>query len=190
MGHALTAYLGQLQNAEYIYQANGMLAIKLIAQRAMMESARGLSARFQFPLEKLAEHIDDLLLRFGNAALGDTIARVGRDTKRKLNVGDRFAGALQLCEETDMGCAYIALGAAAGLFVNSDDEGTAYVSELLQKKGLDAVLAGHMGLNADSKSYKYISSYYELLKNGADLDTLLAKAEAFTKERLQVRGVI
>ena len=35
--------------------------------------------------------------RYDNKLLGDTIERVGRDTKRKLSENDRFVGAIRLC---------------------------------------------------------------------------------------------
>ena len=50
----------------------------------------------EFTLSALTEHIDDLLSRFQNKALGDTIFRVGCDLKRKLAPEDRLAGAVHL----------------------------------------------------------------------------------------------
>ena len=44
----------------------------------------------EFTSEQLTEHVDDLLERFSNSALGDTIYRVGCDLSRKLNTDDRL----------------------------------------------------------------------------------------------------
>ena len=41
--------------------------------------------------------MDDLLSRFGNKKLGDTIARVGRNLSRKLGEHERFFGAARFC---------------------------------------------------------------------------------------------
>jgi len=191
MGHALSAYLGYLENAEYIWQAVKNPAVKLIANRAMMESAMALSSHFDFPMMKLCEHIDDLLIRFTNVALGDTVARVGKDAKRKLGAADRFAGALKLCEEEGYGNAYIAVGAAAALFFDCEnDEGTQYIKELLASEGIDAVLTKHMGLCECMKCYGYIKTYYEMFKNGADMNAILGAAEANKKAILAPKHIV
>ena len=45
----------------------------------------------------LNDHIEDLIFRFKNRALGDTVHRVGRDLCRKLAREDRITGAMLLC---------------------------------------------------------------------------------------------
>jgi mannitol-1-phosphate 5-dehydrogenase len=49
--------------------------------------------------ESLHNHIGDLLLRFRNRALGDTLYRVGCDLPRKLGPDDRLTGAIKLAIE-------------------------------------------------------------------------------------------
>jgi len=61
----------------------------------------------------LHDHIDDLLSRFTNKALGDTIFRVGRDLKRKLRFDDRLMGIIIEAQNMDtpwdhIGKAYLA----------------------------------------------------------------------------------
>ena len=48
------------------------------------------------PEDELAAHADDLLDRYRNRALGDTLHRVGRDLGRKLARDDRMIGACLL----------------------------------------------------------------------------------------------
>ena len=50
-----------------------------------------------FTAHDLNEHIVDLLSRFKNRALRDTVHRVGRDLRRKLSRDDRLTGAMLLC---------------------------------------------------------------------------------------------
>ncbi len=192
MGHATCAYLGSLRGLDYIWQAAGTPAVALVAQRAMQESALALASKFGFPLPRLLEHIDDLLLRFTNRALGDTVARVGRDTGRKLGAADRFAGALRLCAEQNIDCPYVALGAAAGLFFPAaeDDEGTRVLRETLSREGLDAVLRDHMGLDPDGAAAGFIRAYHALLARGADLEALLAQAQSFRRALLAPRRIV
>jgi len=49
-------------------------------------------------LKDLQNHIDDLLFRFQNKSLGDTIFRVGRDLYRKLDKNERLIGPMLLAQ--------------------------------------------------------------------------------------------
>ena len=191
MGHATCAYLGGLLGLQYIWQAAEDPCVRLIVERAMRESARALAREFDYPLEAMLEHIDDLVLRFGNRALGDTVARVGRDTGRKLGASDRFAGALKLCEEKGVPTMYICVGAAAAMFFKSEnDEGTDYIRTLLAVEGIDAVLTRHMALSPKSRSAEYIKAYYAMLCRGANIAQLLNAAQSFEAERLSARKIV
>jgi len=56
----------------------------------------------EFTLESLTDHIDDLLTRFQNKALGDTLFRVGSDLKRKLGPEDRITGAIKIAQDLNL----------------------------------------------------------------------------------------
>lgn len=191
MGHALTAYAGSLLGLEYIWQSVQVPVIKLMAQRAMTESARALSGRFGVPLPEILQNIDDLLLRFANIALGDTVERVGRDTRRKLSAGDRFCAAARLCESEGIEPVYICAGLACGLvFAAAGDEGAAYMHSLLEAEGLDTVLTAHCGLDAGSRAAGYVRRFYSLLKEGGGPEQLLALAESMVFDILEQKNVI
>ena len=115
MGHAICAYLGLKQGCESICEAVSDPYVRLLAQSAMSEAAAMLSVKYGIPFARVYEHAEDLLLRFGNKLLGDTCERVGRDPLRKLQAGDRFAGALSQCFHYGVSPVYIALGYAAAL---------------------------------------------------------------------------
>lgn len=133
MGHAVCAYLGLRYGCETMGQAMSDLAIRLITQSAMTESAAMLSLKFGVPFAKIYDHAEDLMLRFGSAALGDTCERVGRDPMRKLRAGDRLAGALAQCREHGVHPVYIALGYAAALYNVTAD--AARAGELARTEG-------------------------------------------------------
>jgi mannitol-1-phosphate 5-dehydrogenase len=99
MAHAICAYLGAYAAQSLISEAIDQAEIRLIVQRAMLSGARALARVYQMPLEPLLEHSDDLLRRFGNAALKDTCDRVGADPKRKLMPEDRLVGAALFCQQ-------------------------------------------------------------------------------------------
>lgn len=97
MGHAITAYLGRQSNYEYIWQAIGDQQIRQTVLAAMNESAQALAVEHSIPINQIEDYNLDLIARFGNRNLGDTVYRVGRDIKRKLAPGDRLLGAFALC---------------------------------------------------------------------------------------------
>jgi len=100
MGHAATAYLGYADNPNitYIWEALENPKVLGLVQCAMRESAAALVAAYPKDMEPAAleEHIINLLDRFRNRALGDTVFRVGRDLYRKLDREDRLVGAVLL----------------------------------------------------------------------------------------------
>jgi mannitol-1-phosphate 5-dehydrogenase len=115
MGHAVCAYLGLYTGNTYIYEAADDADILMAAKNAMLESAEALCKAYGFPGGDVLRHIDDLLTRFTNRALGDTCERVGRDTERKLSPSDRLIGAAKLCAEQGVPPTHIAIGAAAAV---------------------------------------------------------------------------
>ncbi len=178
MGHAMTAYLGHLLGYKYIWQAIDNPYIHSIVRSAMSESASALSKKFTVSLESIHEHIDDLIVRFANRALGDTIQRVGKDTARKLSANDRFAGAIRLCEEQGILPIFIPVGIAAGLLFDGkkDDTGSKALADRLRKGNLDTILTELCNLQGDNY---YLKSYYQLLKDKIDLHKLLMTAQAY-----------
>jgi mannitol-1-phosphate 5-dehydrogenase len=100
LGHATTAYLGYNAYRTYIfiYEALADKTILGDVRDTMLQAADILLAEYpeEFTKPGLEEHIDDLLTRFQNRALGDTIFRVGCDLTRKLAGDDRLAGAIKL----------------------------------------------------------------------------------------------
>jgi mannitol-1-phosphate 5-dehydrogenase len=102
MSHAVTAYLGKQKNYEFIWQAIQDDEIREVVTGAMAEAAQALARKHLVPLADIDAFCQDLLARFENRALGDTIARVGKDVKRKLATNDRLLGAFSLCIEHDV----------------------------------------------------------------------------------------
>ncbi len=101
LGHAAVSYFGNeaMPNAVYLYEVLSDQNILGKVRRTMVQSADGLLAEYPevFTRHDLDDHIGDLLERFQNVALGDTIFRVGRDLPRKLYRDDRVLGAARLC---------------------------------------------------------------------------------------------
>ncbi len=99
LGHSAAAYIGYLFNPRfnYIYEALKVKEIMNCVRAIMIQSSDVLLAKYsdEFTREDLNDHIDDLVKRFQNKALGDTIFRVGCDLMRKLGPDDRLAGTIK-----------------------------------------------------------------------------------------------
>jgi mannitol-1-phosphate 5-dehydrogenase len=106
LGHAATAYLGYLHNPDFVYLYEALLIpeIKKQVREAMLQAADILLSKYadEFTIEALTAHIDDLINRFQNKSLGDTIYRVGCDLMRKLGPEDRLAGAITLAIDQNL----------------------------------------------------------------------------------------
>ena len=102
LGHAACAWLGAKKNLTYIYEAIEDIEIKQQAIEAMKEAATALCIKYDKDISDIIEHINDLIFRFGNRELKDTVSRVGRDTRRKLSPDDRAIGAYKLCESFNL----------------------------------------------------------------------------------------
>lgn len=94
LGHVVLAYQSYYLYPEikYIWEAIGRKDIYDITRDTMLQSASILLKLYpdEFTFLHLEEHIDDLLSRFSNKALMDTVFRVGSDLSRKLSTEDRL----------------------------------------------------------------------------------------------------
>ena len=106
LGHAAAAYLGFLYNPKFVYLWEALEIHEIFSEvrEIMQQSAAALLGKYpnEFTEESLQNHIDDLLARFRNHALGDTLFRVGYDLKRKLGSNDRISGAIKLARDMDL----------------------------------------------------------------------------------------
>jgi mannitol-1-phosphate 5-dehydrogenase len=110
LGHATAAYLGYSLHpgSLYIYEVLDDPLILEATRQTMLQSADVLLALYpeEFTGSQLHAHIEDLLYRFRNKALGDTVFRVGCDLYRKLGPSDRLVApikaAIQLHKPFDL----------------------------------------------------------------------------------------
>ncbi|MDR0849645.1 MAG: hypothetical protein LBN10_11545 [Propionibacteriaceae bacterium] len=114
MGHYLCGLLAQQAGYELLWQGAVDPGIRYFTRAAMVESALALAKVYNRPADALIEHVDDLLHRFDNKALGDTVARVVRDPLRKLAPDDRVFGAFSAAIEAGSPRRHLSLAVAAG----------------------------------------------------------------------------
>lgn len=126
LGHATAAYYGNylFPEAVYMHEILDYAEVREFTREVMLQSADIIKAAYpdDFSHQDLVEHTDDLILRFRNKALGDTVFRVGRDLPRKLAVDDRFMGAVHLAARFDMPCDKIIKAMSFGFFFSAKDE--------------------------------------------------------------------
>ena len=133
LGHAAAAYLGRQADPAVVTIARALRleGVERGVRAAMNAAADALALRYHesYSRGELAAHIDNLIVRFGNEALGDTVFRVGRGLARKLGPGDRLAGAMLFCARAGVGfspiarvyCAALAWPSAPGEVFPEDD---------------------------------------------------------------------
>ena len=159
-GHAAAAYAGFLNdpNLKYLADVLKITSVKRFTREAMLQSADVLMKKYpgEFVLSDLIDHIDDLLDRFGNRALGDTVFRVGCDLKRKLHRNDRILNPLIDGMLTNSRVDQILQTFGYGLYFRAKDEngkmfpGDEEFSMALKEKGLMYVLFNMCGLHPES----------------------------------------
>jgi len=172
MGHALTAYLGQLSKYEFICDAIKDPYIKFIVLKAMQESAIALSKKYTCDMYELLKHVDDLIYRFANPHLGDTIYRVGKDPLRKLAPKDRLFGAANCCLDEGIEASYIGLGITAALFFDDpEDEMFIEMKKHLDKEGIRNTLWEYFNIEKNSMLASDIEYFYmKVQQNELKLD--------------------
>jgi mannitol-1-phosphate 5-dehydrogenase len=162
MGHAAVAYLGALRGYRFIWEAACDPEVSRVARAAMGESARAIALEHGAEEGPLLAHVEDLLLRFANRKLGDTIERVGRDLPRKLAPRDRMLGSLGLCAKHGLPRADILEALAAALLF--EDSASTLVRDKIAAEGPRAVLEGLCGLDKADPDLPYLLERYEALK--------------------------
>jgi mannitol-1-phosphate 5-dehydrogenase len=100
MCHASLAYLGTERSFTWVHQTLETPDLRQIFVGAAGEVSRALEAEYpgEITREQNEAILADILVRYGNPLLEDTILRVGRDPGRKLSRNDRLVGAALLCE--------------------------------------------------------------------------------------------
>ena len=156
LGHATAVYLGFLAHREatFLYEVLSDSQLKAVVRKTMLQAADILLAKYpdEFTIESLTEHIDDLLRRFQNKALGDTLFRVGCDLQRKLSAEDRLAGAIHLAFELNLPSDLILKALVCGCHFGATDEaGNRLPSDLefdkIYAEGIKEVLTSVCGFD-------------------------------------------
>lgn len=160
-GHAVCAYLGFQKGYTYIHEAMADEGINHAVVGAMLEAQRALHQKHGKTLH-YGSLIGDILESFSNAALMDTVARVGRDPLRKLQSDDRLIGPAKLAYRYGIEPTHLIQGCAAALsFAQTGDPQAAELQKLIKERGAVYALDFVSQLRPWNPLSKLISEAYQ-----------------------------
>lgn len=176
LGHAAIAYLGYLHHPGFVYVWEAFAVEELYrkTREVMMQSAAILLKEYpgDFTEKGLTRHVDNLIKRMGNKALGDTIYRIGRDIIRKLGPEDRLIGAVNMGLKHGMDIDRILYTAVCGFYFRASDEnGNMYERDVIFveeyfKKGIDYILINICGFDPEKhrKIFEKCALFSEMIE--------------------------
>ena len=164
-GHAITAYFGYLKGYETIEESIKDEVIYGFVKNAMIESGKGLIAKYNFDEEAHYKYIDKIIDRFKNPYLKDDVAMVGREPLRKLNENDRLIKPLITARGFNINTDNLLLGVGAALhYDNKEDSQSVQLQSLINEKGIKASLAEISKISGDTDVLDKIEKYYDEVK--------------------------
>lgn len=150
-GHAVAAYIGFLKGYHFIHTAVRDTEIRLAVLGAMEEGRAGVRMRYGDEVAGVDSDPLRVLGRFDNAALDDSVLRVGRDPQRKLGATDRLIGAATLAAEAGVRPQRLVLATAAALcFEHAGDASSTGLQVELRRRGVHEVLRRICRLDAST----------------------------------------
>jgi mannitol-1-phosphate 5-dehydrogenase len=162
MGHAMCAYFGYQKGYKVIDVCIADDQIKDLVKMAMKDSALALSKQYGIDIKKINDNIDDLIYRFGNHILGDTVSRVGKDPIRKLGNNDRLVGAAINCMSQGIRPNNIVKGIVAGLkYDNPGDEYACKIQSEIKDNGIESCIENICGIEKDDELFRLIIKEFQ-----------------------------
>lgn len=135
--HCATAYLGAIKGYKFIHQAVTDPTIRQIIEQVVAESSAALCAKFGFDADSQQLYAQSVLRRFENPYLGDTVARVARDPKRKLSPALYFAYPVALALKYSLSTDALATAVAAAMHYRSEDDiQSQQLASIIAQRGL------------------------------------------------------
>lgn len=169
-GHAITAYLGFLDNKDTILDAISDDSIHNVVSKALHESGAALIAKHHsfFSKEQHEDYIKKILKRFSNHNLKDEVSRVGREPLRKLRRGDRLLGPVEMCRERNLEHDTLLLGISAALLFHPtgvhEDEEANELQDRIRREGIEAVVTDLTGWAKDDEDLRKVIREYSRMK--------------------------
>jgi len=167
LGHAALGYLGYIKEYKYVHDSFKDNFIIKIFNGALDETSLALSKKYpgDINLEQQKKIRIDVLTRFGNPMLKDTVFRIGRDPIRKLSKFDRIIGSLNLCLDNGVFPEnIIKICASAYNFDYSGDTSAVKLKQLIDKEGIEKAIHKISGINPSTEIGQKIIEYFHKYK--------------------------
>ncbi|KTS14144.1 mannitol-1-phosphate 5-dehydrogenase [Microbacterium testaceum] len=146
-GHATTAYFGAQAGIDRISDALADPTIAAKVEAALEETSALLVEKHELDADVQGEYRATILRRFRNAALPDTVWRVGRQPLRKLSRHERFVGPAAEAVERGLPVdALVAAMAAALEFQDAEDVQAVDLQRMLRDLDAEAFTSEVTGL--------------------------------------------
>ncbi len=160
-GHAALAYFGFLLGYQYGWEALENADIYTDVRGVMQESSEAISKKYHIDPVALDAYSQELIQRFQNKALGDTLFRLGRDPMRKLSPEDRLVGAARLVEEVGNIPRFLPKAIAAGYhFHHPQDEISLEVHGLINSLGIEGAIQKISGISPNETLGQWVLQAY------------------------------
>lgn len=171
MVHAVYAYAGFMRGHETVLEAAADPLIEGEAKGALEEASRALQAEYGFTKEEMEQWSREVFANLQNPLIEDTLARVGRDPRRKLRRGERLVGPALLCKKHGVFPHYLTKAIARAFFFNPPgDEGAEVVRGLLRKEGVFGALTELGELDRDPEIAALAKDHLERLQQDPDAE--------------------
>ncbi|MGL4256566.1 MAG: mannitol-1-phosphate 5-dehydrogenase [Microbacterium sp.] len=149
-GHATTAYFGARAGIDTIAAALADPEIAASVEATLEETSALLTAKHGLDPDELAQYRATILGRFRNAALPDTVWRVGRQPLRKLSRHERFVGPAAEAAERGLGVdALVEAMRAALAFDDGEDPQSVDLQRMLREQDAATFTATVTGLEPE-----------------------------------------
>ncbi|WP_374313111.1 mannitol-1-phosphate 5-dehydrogenase [Microbacterium sp.] len=149
-GHATTAYFGARAGIDTIAAALADPEIAASVEATLEETSALLTAKHGLDPDELAQYRATILGRFHNAALPDTVWRVGRQPLRKLSRHERFVGPAAEAAERGLGVnALVEAMRAALAFDDGEDPQSVDLQRMLREQDAATFTATVTGLDPE-----------------------------------------
>lgn len=168
-GHAWAGFAG------YIYGYTSVYDVFMTPERveeirkAMRESAKLISCKYDFSEEEMMEYVDFGIKRYQTKGVDYTVTMVTRSPIRKLGATDRMVGPCVQCAERGLENEYLLKGIAMILLLDRDDDAEAVeLQQYIQNNGVEEAIEHYTGIAKNTAMQRSILKYYEEMKRVRD----------------------
>ncbi|CAL4325309.1 Mannitol-1-phosphate 5-dehydrogenase [Buchnera aphidicola (Thelaxes suberi)] len=166
-GHAILSYLGLVYGYTNTYDSINDIKIKKIVIGAMKESSNFLQKKYYYYTEnEQKNYINNIIKRFNNRNIMDSLLRIGRNPIQKLKENERLITPLMNTFQFNLPNDNLIHGIAAALiYDNTNDLEAIKLQALIKEKGIVDTLLQILGSNINNVIIKKIIKSYVFFKN-------------------------